>query len=113
MKKMMVTGMALVILGFAACHKKAVPTITDRTEQPATPVLPVVADVPVSTANDLAAGKIIYETKCARCHVAKPVENYTAERWVGILRSMVPKAKLDSTQKAQVTAYVNTNAKKS
>ena len=108
MKKTFLLFSVLAVI-IIACHKKAVPTIADRTVQPEPPAAPVVA---AHTAADLEAGKIIYETKCARCHVAKPVENYTAERWVGILRSMVPKARLDSTQKMQVTAYVNTNAKK-
>jgi uncharacterized membrane protein len=92
-----------------ACHKKAVPVVGTRTEQPEAPA----SAHPVYAAADLEAGKIVYETKCIKCHAAKPVANYTAARWTGILKSMVPKAKLDSTQTAQVTAYVNTNAKKS
>jgi mono/diheme cytochrome c family protein len=107
MKKTIVICIAFFIFAIA-CHKKAVPVVTTRTEQPEAPASPV---HPVYTAADLEAGKAIYETKCARCHTAKPVGNYTAGRWVGILKSMVPKAKLDSTQTAQVTAYVNTNAK--
>jgi uncharacterized membrane protein len=110
MKKWIVAGMAVVILVIAACHKKAVPTVADRTEQPPPPLKPVGG---VATEADLTAGKTIYETKCTRCHAAKPVDTYTPERWTGILKSMVPKARLDSMQTAQVTAYVNTHAKKS
>lgn len=110
MKKWIVAGMAVTILVIAACHKKAVPTVADRTVQPPPPPVPAVA---VATEADLAAGKTVYETKCTRCHAAKQVDAFTQERWVGILKSMVPKARLDSTQTMQVTAYVNAHAKKS
>lgn len=110
MKKWIVACMAMTILVAVACHKKTVPTVTTRTEQPPPPPM---APAPVLTEVDVAAGKTIYETKCTRCHAAKPVENYTSERWTGILKSMVPKAKLDSMQAAQVTAFVYTHAKKS
>lgn len=99
-----------------ACHKKAVPTVADRTEQPPPPPStppPGVEMRPAFTEAEITAGKTVYETKCTRCHTAKPVENYTTQRWPGILKSMVPKAKLDSIATRQVTAYVMTNAKKS
>src|SRR5689334_8292646 len=110
MKKLIVAGMVMAILVVAACHKKAVPTVADRTEQPSPPSKPAVA---AATEADLAAGKTIYETKCTKCHPAKPVDTFTPERWTGILKAMVPKARLDSVQTAQVTAYVNEHAKKS
>lgn len=93
-----------------ACHKKAVPTVTSRTEQPPPPPPPA---APVYAAADVEAGKPIYETKCTRCHGKKDTEAYTTSRWEGILRSMVPKAKLNEDETRQVTAYVMTNAKKS
>lgn len=113
---MVVTSLVFFLIAILACHRKTIPAVTDRGVQPvapATPVTPPPPPEPVIPAADLAAGKIIYETKCIRCHAAKPVEAYTADRWVGILRSMVPKARLDSIQTAQLTLYVNANAKKS
>lgn len=109
-KSILLTAVLAVVI--IACHKKGVPTVADRTVQPEPPASPTAPVVAAHTAADLEAGKVIYETKCIRCHAAKPVETYTAERWAGILRSMIPKARLDSAQKMQVTAYVNTNAKK-
>lgn len=100
MKKIMIAGTAGLFI-VIACHKKTIPVVTGMPVQPAW------------AAADLEAGKVIYETKCARCHAAKPVDDYTAARWEGILRSMVPRTKLDSVQKTQLTAYVNTHAKKS
>jgi len=62
--------------------------------------------------SDATAGQTIYEGKCTKCHKAKPVDNFTPERWTGILEKMVPKAKLDDTEKQQVTAYVMIHSKK-
>lgn len=115
MKKLIVVMCVLAIV--VACHKKAVPTVADRTEQPPapppTPPPPGVEMRPAFTEAEVAAGKIVYETKCTRCHAAKPVDSYTTQRWPGILKSMVPRSKLDSVETRQLTAYVMTNAKKS
>ncbi|MCW3075248.1 MAG: hypothetical protein JWP69_2317 [Flaviaesturariibacter sp.] len=60
------------------------------------------------------AGHAVYtdKTMCARCHKPKDVTAYTQERWTGILKKMVPMAKLNETEATQVTAYVMENAKK-
>ena len=107
MKKLIVASTLIVLV--AACHKKTMPTITTRTEQPPPPAKPV---VPVAVATDVEAGKAIYTTQCARCHSPKPVDNWTVEEWQPILRSMIPRARLNEAQRAQLTAYVTANAKK-
>ncbi|MEI9809973.1 MAG: cytochrome c [Bacteroidota bacterium] len=56
--------------------------------------------------------KTIYEGKCIRCHDMKPVDAYTPDRWTSILKSMIPKTRLNDEQARQVTAYVMANAKK-
>lgn len=113
MKKIIVLISAVAIIAIA-CHKKAAPTVATRTEQPPAPAQPTsnASATTVYEAAEIAAGKTIYEGKCVRCHAAKPVENYTQQRWPGILRSMVPRSKLDSVETKQLTAYVMTNAKK-
>ena len=108
MKKVFVLSVFTVLIA-AACHKKAVPTAS--TPAATAPV----AAAPVVAAPDPAlveAGKTVFATKCTKCHPAKTVENYTADRWAGILKAMIPKAKLDETEAAQVTAFVTANAKK-
>ena len=108
MKKIIVTCIAFSIV-MIACHKKAVPTVTDRTDIPPAPPKPAAV---VYAAADVEAGKPLYDTKCTRCHGRKDPEGYTTGRWEGILRSMIPKAKLTDDESRQVTAYVMTNAKK-
>jgi cytochrome c5 len=121
MKKFIVLFIAAATIA-VACHKKAAPTASANTNTNPTststnsnasqvPVAPVTAAV-VYTSADIDAGKVIYETKCTKCHPAKPVDSFNEDRWVKILKSMIPKAKLDSVQSHQVTAYAMTNAKK-
>jgi hypothetical protein len=99
MKKILAIVFAFSVL-VLSCHKKWVPSVANTGPK----------RYRIAAVDD---GKIIYDTKCAKCHKPKPVADFTPERWVGILKSMVPKAKLDSVQTAHVTAFVNTNAKKS
>ncbi|MGN6292127.1 MAG: hypothetical protein ACTHMV_05225 [Chitinophagaceae bacterium] len=91
---------------FMACHRKTVPTVADRTEVPTAPA------EAVASAADIEAGHAIFTTKCSKCHATKPVDKWTVEGWQPILKAMIPKARLDSVQASQVTAYVKANAKK-
>lgn len=76
-------------------------TATDNTNSTAT----------TSDAAMLQAGHTIYTTRCIKCHAAKNTAGFTRLQWDGILKEMAPKAKLNETEKAQVTAYVKANAK--
>jgi len=104
MRKVFVLSV-LIVLITAACHKKAVPAAAVTT--PASDSTIAMPDAAL-----VEAGKSVYTTKCTKCHALKVVDNYTVEKWTGILQSMIPKAKLDETESAQVTAYVTANAKK-
>lgn len=91
-----------------ACSRKTLST---------SDIAPAVSNTEVTTNNntDLAkveSGKTIYTTKCSKCHTTKEVTAYTASRWEGILKNMIPKAKLDETEAQQVTAYVMEQTKK-
>jgi hypothetical protein len=105
MKKVIALSVLVVFIA-AACHKKTVPAAS---MPPASSMDSAVAAADPAM---IEAGKVVFNTKCTKCHAAKTVENYTVERWAGILHSMIPKAKLDETESAQVTAFVNANAKK-
>jgi mono/diheme cytochrome c family protein len=98
-------ALSFIALAVLACHRKAVPpanTSSSRMEAPKSD----------PHATMVAEGKTVYTNNCGKCHGLKPVENYTADRWGNILKSMIPKARLDDTQAQQVTAYVMANAKK-
>ena len=128
-----------LLVGVIACSKKINPATTTTTTNPTTEVTttpvtttaPTVPDKPkseevvpakeeakpvIAGADDtdptLIKGRAIYTGKCIKCHNANPVENFTAARWDGILRSMIPKSKLNFEEAAQVTAYVKAHCKK-
>ena len=104
--------LAIVTVLFG-CAKKITSTETTTTNTVKPPV-----ETPKETAKkmespEVTAGKEIYTTKCARCHGAKKVDDFTAAEWVPILDRMAPKARLDAAEKANVAAYVNFYAKAS
>jgi cytochrome c5 len=110
MKKFITIFFACGIITLA-CHKKTVPEITARTEFPPAPkssVQPTVENSPEA----IAAGKILFETRCNRCHDLKVVDGYTPERWASILQTMIPRARLNEEQAKQVRSYVLANARK-
>ena len=73
---------------------------------------PIKTDASTSSAEMIAAGKTVYTTRCGKCHGLKEVSAYTEQRWEPILKSMIPKARLNDDEAKQVTAYVMANAKK-
>ena len=49
-------------------------------------IAPPVAD----GSSSLALGRIIYVTKCAKCHASEPVHNYTRAEWQQIMQRLSP-----------------------
>jgi cytochrome c5 len=111
MKKTVII-LSLGIFAFA-CSPKTAPTTTSTETKTSAPE-PATAGVSASSTATtmIEAGHTVYDTRCGRCHGLKDVTKYTAQQWDGILKAMIPKAKLDETQAAQVTAYVMANARK-
>ncbi len=95
MKKYFVV-ITLIIFVWGCSHK----TVPAKTETSS-----------VTITGNAIEGKAIYTAKCGRCHGLKNPANYTSSQWVPILSSMAIKAKLDDTEKANVMAYVQANAK--
>jgi uncharacterized membrane protein len=86
------------------CTPKASPAVTEAT---------IPSETKVS--NDAAtidAGHTIFTTKCTHCHGQKPIHKWTYEKLRPILGSMVQKAKLNSEEIGQISAYVHANCKK-
>ena len=117
--------MVLIIIVFA-CSKKTITTTETKTQGPADKAdsepesalieEKLISNTPVKTDpahNDmLVAGQRVYTAYCGRCHALNPVEKFTAHQWEGILKNMIPKAKLNTKQSEQVTTFVMANAKK-
>jgi mono/diheme cytochrome c family protein len=99
-KTITIAALALVVL---ACHRKTAAAKAEAAEK---------AKMEAAHTELVTQGKTVYTTRCNKCHALKTVENYTADRWTNILKSMIPKAKLNETEAQQVTAYVMDNAKK-
>lgn len=98
-----------VILGIAfavACTPKATPAATDA-------IIPTSENVS-KDAEVIKAGSVIFNNQCTKCHKPKDeaVASKTFEELRPILASMVKKARLNSEEVDQVTAYVNAHAKK-
>lgn len=95
--------LALVVL---ACHRKTVASSNDIIISNKT------TTTKTSNVEPASAGQTVYINRCGRCHKLKKTENYTAQEWENILRSMIPKARLNNEEAKQVTAYVMEHAKK-
>lgn len=107
MKKVFV--LSLLVITIFSCAKKVTPATS--AEKKVTEEQTVVA-APEAVATNVASGKITYEAKCGRCHGLKEPGEYTAEKWVGLVNWMAPKAHLSDSEKADVLAYVQAGAKK-
>ena len=57
------------------------------------------------------SGKDLYDNRCGKCHKLFAATDYSIKRWPGILDSMQPKAKITDEQKAQILAYLSSEAK--
>ena len=60
----------------------------------------------VSTAEQIAQGKTIFENSCTRCHKLPDPTAHNSVQWVGIMNSMAPKAKLTDEQHQWVYDYI-------
>ena len=90
----------------AGCTKKAMPTIPERERD-----VPAKELTKPDVQPDAARGKAIFTNRCVRCHDLPDPTQYTFERWEGILRSMIPKARLNDEQSVHLTAYIREQAK--
>ena len=96
-----------LILFVIACNKKALPVITARIPEPPAPAKTIIDVKP-----DMEIGKRVFTNRCGGCHDLPRPAQYTAQRWDGILSSMIPKAGLNGEQGIHVTAYLKANAAK-
>ena len=103
MKKFIFSLFILAVIAFA-CTPKASPAVTEATIPSETTVS--------NAAGTIEAGHFIFTTKCTQCHREKPIQKWTYGKLRPILAAMVRKAKLNSTEIGQISAYVHANSKK-
>lgn len=131
MKKLIIASTVLIGI-LVACGKKMTPASTPAgTDTPTVQVTEKSAEekdkqaqqqAVASTAqassptvpnkpSEAEAGITVYNGKCTKCHAPKPVSNYTYSQWEGIMKKMVPNARLTADEETLVMAYVKANAK--
>jgi len=98
MKKTILSLMAIMLLAAACGTKKTAVAETPAAgkETKATELTPALAE-----------GKNLYENNCAKCHKLFEPKKFTKEEWTPILVKMGKKAKLDDTQMASITNYID------
>lgn len=106
-KIIMALGASCFLFLGLACTQKSIPVITSRTSEPIKKEKKSVDMQP-----DLVIGKAIFENRCKNCHDLPLVNQFTAQRWDGILSYMIPRARLTDKQGIHVTAYVKAKASK-
>jgi cytochrome c5 len=99
--KFVIAGMfALLIL---SCSPKV--------SQPTAQAAPQKTAEQIAHEGAVAEGKGMYENNCAKCHKLYSTTAFTQEEWRPILVRMQRKAHLDDAQMAQITTYINSEAK--
>ncbi len=74
----------------------------------APPVTPGMVAVSGGVASaTLETGRRIYTTQCTACHIADPVDKYSASEWRKIVADMSPRSKLSPEQEQALLAYIH------
>lgn len=63
------------------------------------------------TSAQLGAGKGIFESHCNKCHKLFDPQEFSIDKWEGVLPSMSKKAHLTDDEAALVRAYILSNVK--
>lgn len=104
-------ALIFLILLAAACHKKAVPVITERkTELPKK--FESIYPPEQTVSPDTIAGKRIFMARCDRCHGLPGTKQFSVEKWDDILPTMFPRAGLNNEEALHVRAYILANTTK-
>jgi cytochrome c5 len=104
MKKIVIAFAALTL--FAACQPKTtqiveeVKKVEEVTEVKESKMLRPGTDAEMD-------GMALYTNNCGKCHDLPVIGDHSKERWNKVLTPMIKEAKLDASQGANVTAYVN------
>lgn len=70
----------------------------------------LVAQSDHASAQQLAAGRTTFVSRCLECHTLPPIKKYSPAQWPGLVNQMSARANLNSDQKAAVIAYLRAAA---
>ncbi|MFT4061233.1 MAG: cytochrome c [Edaphocola sp.] len=99
------------VLGAALLAVNCSPKVASNTGKATTAVQTKAAASTKFSAAQLEQGHALYSSNCVRCHKYKEPSDFTASEWTEILKSMIPKARLNEADAQLVTAYVMANSK--
>lgn len=102
----LLSGISLMLVECGMGKKSTTKSATAPSEDP------VVGEIRRNfTPAQMEEGKMIWQSKCQKCHKLYDPSSHTIPKWEGILTRMNPKAKLTEDEAGKVRAYILTNAK--
>lgn len=94
----------------ASCSEKVIKPVAVKPEKVIKPVaakeVTATAPAPTSLKYDRDAVKALHDEACYKCHDLYSPKDFTDEQWVGIMKSMGPKAGFTPEQSALVLNYL-------
>lgn len=97
MKKYLV--LSILVFGFVACSAKK--NVVENTKDEITEI--------ENLSPELAQGKLLYDSKCAKCHDLPNPSKYSKEKWQPIMLRMQKAAKISDAERDLVYNYVTRN----
>ncbi|WP_293873331.1 c-type cytochrome [Flavobacterium sp.] len=105
MKYKIVALLVLVLFLNSCASKSSVPT----TQVKKTESIAAVSTLPKELSAELAAGKLLYENNCAKCHRLYDTKEFSSEEWKPLVARMQKKAHLDDLQGQRIYNYATMN----
>jgi cytochrome c5 len=107
-KKIMILGLLVSSIVLVQC------TSSKKASTSSTPAVAKADDIPAwklderlkISASEMEHGKMLYESKCGKCHKLHEVNKFSYDKWNKVLARMVPKAKLEGDDAKHVEGYV-------
>ena len=106
MKKNLIILLTLVTLGTACSTSRKTTASKNNGETNETEI-----KVPNYTSAELEEGKMLWESKCDRCHKLYLPESHSKARWEAILPRMSKRSKLNEDEAGKVRGYIMAHAK--
>ena len=72
-------------------------------------ITPIVEVKPIKSSSEIAQGKSLYESNCAKCHKLYAPSDFTKEDWKPIVNQMQKKAHLTDSEGLKIYNYLIAN----